>query len=325
MRQQQTECLIWRTPAVMVARHDYGNVVTVQSSRAGGDYVITGMAELHLDNLDDVGRAKLTTWVVDQNRLGSGPANITPDAVNRARATRRLSVLERRDRLLMYLGFRLADIGDKLKVAGNVDEVLAKNQQELLAWTESLKDSEIYTLIDLCVDEGLIKRLRNDQYIQLTAHGYERIAQAAEANPRASQAFVAMWFDASMQKAYDRGVAPAIHESGYSPLRIDQKEHINKIDDEIIAELRRSRFIVADFTSEADKPRGGVYFEAGMAYGLNIPVIWTCRKDMIEGIHFDTRQFNHIAWDNSQDLYSTLKQRIRAVIGFGPLTDQIKT
>ena len=32
------------------------------------------------------------------------------------------------------------------------------------------------------------------------------------------------------------------------PVRIDQKERLNKIDDEIIAEIRRSRFLVADFT-----------------------------------------------------------------------------
>jgi hypothetical protein len=36
--------------------------------------------------------------------------------------------------------------------------------------------------------------------------------------------------------------APAIRDSGYEPMRIDRKEHINKIDDEIIAEIRRSCF-----------------------------------------------------------------------------------
>jgi hypothetical protein len=53
--------------------------------------------------------------------------------------------------------------------------------------------------------------------------------------------------------------------------------HLNKVDDVIVAEIRRSRFLVADFTCEPGKVRGGVYFEAGFARGLNIPIIWTCR------------------------------------------------
>jgi hypothetical protein len=49
------------------------------------------------------------------------------------------------------------------------------------------------------------------------------------------------------------------------------------VDDEIIAEIRRSRFLVADFTCEPEKVRGGVYFETCFAMGLNIPIIWTCK------------------------------------------------
>lgn len=141
------------------------------------------------------------------------------------------------------------------------------------------------------------------------------------------QAFIAMWFDGAMDDAYENGFEKAIREAGYEPLRIDRKEHINKIDDEIIADIRRSRFVVADFTSETlsyngeDKhiPRGGVYFEAGYAMGMQIPVIWTCRKDLINDIHFDTRQFNHITWETPDDLAEKLKNRIEAVIGEGPL------
>ena len=94
-----------------------------------------------------------------------------------------------------------------------------------------------------------------------------------------------------------------------------QKEHVNKIDDEIIAEIRRSRFLVADFTQGQDGARGGVYFEAGFAFGLGIPVIYTCRKDMIEKLAFDTRQYNHIFWECNEDLRRSLGNRIAATIG----------
>jgi nucleoside 2-deoxyribosyltransferase len=69
---------------------------------------------------------------------------------------------------------------------------------------------------------------------------------------------------------------------------IRTKEHANKIDGEIIAEINRLTFMIADFTGH----RGGVYFEAGIAMGLNVPVIWTCRKDDIANLHFGIRQYN---------------------------------
>ena len=65
--------------------------------------------------------------------------------------------------------------------------------------------------------------------------------------------------------------------------------------------------------------RGGVYYEAGFAEGLGIDIFWTCREESIGDLHFDTRQYNHIIWTNPADLREKLTNRIRAVIGQGPL------
>lgn len=115
--------------------------------------------------------------------------------------------------------------------------------------------------------------------------------------------------------ALDKG----IRDSGYEPLRIDQKQHNNKIDDEIVARIRRSKFLVADFTGH----RGGVYFEAGLAMGLGLPVIWLCRKDELEKTHFDTRQYNFVVWDADklEQLSKSLQNRIEATIGRGHLNE----
>ena len=63
---------------------------------------------------------------------------------------------------------------------------------------------------------------------------------------------------------------------------------------------------------------GGVYFETGFAMGLNIPIIWTCKETSMHDLHFDTRQYPHIVWTSSADLYTKLKARIGALIGDGP-------
>ena len=123
-----------------------------------------------------------------------------------------------------------------------------------------------------------------------------------------------------MNDAYSNGIEPAIRDAGYQPVRIDRKPDVNKIDDDIIAEIRRSRFLVADFTHGKDGARGGVYYEAGFASGLEIPVIHTCREDAIDQIHFDTRQYHHTTWSRSEmeKLREDLKNRILALIGEGP-------
>jgi nucleoside 2-deoxyribosyltransferase len=125
-----------------------------------------------------------------------------------------------------------------------------------------------------------------------------------------------MWFSDKMIPIYDNGLSKGIQRAGYKPIRIDQKEHANKIDDEIIAEIRRSAFIIADFTGH----RGGVYFEAGFAMGLGLPIIWTCRKDGVNDLHFDIRQYNCIDWTDASELATRLHNRIEAWIGRGPVT-----
>ena len=98
--------------------------------------------------------------------------------------------------------------------------------------------------------------------------------------------------------------------------RADKREYNHKVDDEIIAQIRRSRFLVADFTGH----RGGVYFEAGFAKGLGQEVFWLCREDDIDELHFDIRQYNCIPWrdDEREELRRRLSTRIEAVLGAGP-------
>jgi hypothetical protein len=82
----------------------------------------------------------------------------------------------------------------------------------------------------------------------LTVKGWERLEETKQAGRQSSFAFVAMWFHESVRSLYDDGIEPAIRAAGYNPLRIDRHEHLNRIDDEIIGQMRRARFMVADFT-----------------------------------------------------------------------------
>ena len=131
---------------------------------------------------------------------------------------------------------------------------------------------------------------------------------------RSEEVFVAMTFSPEMTSVYERGLQVGIERAGYVPIRVDRTEHVNRIDDEIVARIRKSAFVVADFTEQ----KAGVYFEVGFALGMNLPVIWSCREDDIDNLHFDVRQYNCIDWKDEADLARRLQLRIEAIVGAGP-------
>ena len=184
------------------------------------------------------------------------------------------------------------------------------------AVTYSKHSDEVVYLADFLRQQNYIKAVTQGGKNEVTPQGYIRYEKLHAHQAASTQGFVAMWFDDAMRRAYEDGFEAGIREAGHDPLRIDRVEHVGKIDDEIIAQIRRSRFVVADFTGH----RGGVYFEAGFALGLNLPVFWTCREDAIDELHFDIRQFNTIIWTESElsELAKRLSNRIQAVIGRGP-------
>jgi hypothetical protein len=96
--------------------------------------------------------------------------------------------------------------------------------------------------------------------------------------------------------------------------RIDRMDHVGGITDEIMAEIRRSRFVIADHTGHVN----GVYFEVGFALGRELTVIPTCRGDQVGALPFDIKHLNTLLWQTPQDLAINLERRIRAVVGTGP-------
>ena len=320
----EDSCPIWGTPAE-ISHCFQRDVDTVNSPRAGGTYIVSREARddflRHCNHFDAQSRARLTSWLVEQRSLGVARPEISSDTIKKAEQRHPLAVQERANRLLKYIAEKSDKLGGVLRFSRfeTPDDV----EMEMRAWSETLSRDEIIYLLRYLEKNDWIGTVFDKGFVSIivSVPGYTHLAELETNAVDSSQAFVAMWFDESMVAAYSEGAEPSIREVGYEPMRIDRKEHINRIDDEIIAEIRRSRFLVADFTHGEAGPRGGVYYEAGFAHGLNIPVIFTCRKDKIAEVHFDTRQFNHIVWDSPEDLREKLRNRIGAVIGEGSLKE----
>jgi hypothetical protein len=160
----------------------------------------------------------------------------------------------------------------------------------------------------------------NDTYrVTITPEGWAHLESLRKVNPHSELGFIAMRFHDSTVSLRDRGLKPAITEAGYRPVLMDEHLHGNRIDAEIMALIRRSRILVADLHGR----RGGVYFEAGFAMGLGIPVFWTCSGRALDRqlIHFDVRQYVFTPWDGTDwpAFVKQLSSLIEAVAGAGPL------
>lgn len=172
-----------------------------------------------------------------------------------------------------------------------------------------------------------------DVLFSLTFEGWKRAREIRRERGPGNQAFVAMWFHPGLLAAYTKGFAPALIDTGHQPYRVDFAAHNNKIDDELVAEIRRSKLVIVDTTGA----RPNAYWEAGFAAGLGIPVIWCCNDSWqawsftnepesatapvptsgkwTDNLPFDIRQHAFTFWSDPVDLRKKLTERIRA-LGF---------
>ena len=315
--QRPSTCPIWGTSATAVSvvsnRGDTPKEA-FDSERTGGWYIANRLdMEGELQDCDDRVRARLTTWLIDQRRLGEEMPEIDTAVIKEVKRQKDLSVPERADRLLRAAKQTVSDIGKLVELEGY--------SYFWLAHSESVNGGEVRYLGEYLKHRGWLLHPREYQHamvFQISVEGYAHLAELDAVNSESDQAFVAMWFDKAMSSAWKEGIEPAIEEAGYIPRRIDRKEFTDKIDDEAVAEIRRSRFLVADFTHGETGTRGSVYYEAGFAHGLNITVIFSCQKDYLDRIHFDLRQYNCIEWERPEDLKDRLVKRICATVGDGP-------
>jgi hypothetical protein len=223
------------------------------------------------------------------------------------------TVGQKAEKLLLYLS-------KKYPVPSHWIEILKGTPEFLgVSWAQNM--NEVRYLIEdyLVVCKHFLRKYPSPTIKQytITPEGWAYIENLRYINPESQIGFVAMWLDPSLDFLFKEVIEPAIEKAGYEPKRIDRHEHINRIDAEIIAMIRKSKFVVADFTEQ----RGGVYFESGFAGGLGLPVFWLCEKEEVDNgkVHFDIRQYKFILWekDKLSEAKDALQFTIESILGRG--------
>lgn len=208
--------------------------------------------------------------------------------------------LERIDRIVLYVLRKMT--------TDDATVTISPDSDYSVAYARTAPEFEF--LIERAVELEYIELASGGDQYRLRLKGWEHASQLARAQIRSSQAFVAMSFSPGLSSVYYNAIKPALKHCGYLPLRVDQVEYNDKIDDRIVADIRSSGIMVADFTEH----KAGVYFESGFAMGLGLEVIRTCRDTDLRDTHFDTRQYNHIVWKDEADLKDKLIARIQATV-----------
>lgn len=318
------ECLICKTTTL---KPTYGDPKFVACPRCG-IFSMTYKAEINWRNShpDATQVANASGWVRDHQEI-----IISSDEIEFLLSIKSPSVAERASKVLIAMENTITSISNYVDIyVGNLSgyddspakDGFIKNQLFWLgiSYSANLEDLNYLLTNYLEKETGVLESINLGTLFkfQIKPKGYEFLASLKRTNVDSQIGFCAMWFNEGVLPIWTNAIEPAIKDAGYDPKRIDGHQHNNRIDDEIIAMLRRSKFVVADFTGQ----RGGVYFEAGFALGLGLQVIWTCKNTELKDVHFDNRQYNFVVWeeDKLDDFKVALQNRIEATIGRGNLS-----
>lgn len=288
-----------------------------------GSFELSQKATRHLNALPD--RAAVSSWIRQHVDSGTPLVRIGPEQIALiARNSPKRSVADKQLILLQAIANRSEAPGSAVAIDAELDFPIA--------WAASA--TELGFLLRSLASRGLIElkhprqeALERERRQGFTFHGPDgpelpgitaEVASAGwdflDANRRGAvtgnQAFVAMAFAAQLLPVWTEGIKPGIESCGFKAYRVDHDLHTDLIDTKMMSEIRNSHFVVADVTTH----RQSVYFEAGFAMGLGLPVFWSVRSDDFDNIHFDARHYPYIRWESPSHLRSELEVRIKALI-----------
>ena len=290
-----------------VATSDFGKRKHLRCQRCGELRITTTAADRAKRRGD---AARLSAWLRSRSDLGVETPEITSQNLDEIVSNLpQHSINDKQALLLEAISRRSKYPGYSVAIDSAIDYPVAwcENPEELGFHVDTLLERKL--LMD---GQGTYTPSGPgpSEYI-ITADGWKHLDEQSRPRVVSDQAFVAMSFDSSLLEAWENGIRLAAKRAGYKPFRTDAQPSIDRIDVRIMTEIRRSKIVIADVTLQ----RPGVYFEAGYAIGLGIPVFWCVRQDDLDKVHFDTRQYNHIVWETPADLEKKLHDFIFAVAG----------
>lgn len=287
-----------------------------------GQYDLSGTFEsdfLANHKFDPVQRATLS-YAIQRMQRKEGPLPlIVEDFVESILQNTKLpTAMEQLDNLVLYLGRTLSEPGETLNLnTGTMRAKLGSKTSDGSGWV--IKQAIDQELMQGTMSPGLAKGDKPVVGATLSIRGWQRFAELQSAASQSKRAFMAMKFsDPELDRVFSDYFKPAAKRAGYDLVKLDDEPRAGLIDDHMRLEIRTSRFVIADL-SHANQ---GAYWEAGYAEGLGRPVIYTCKKSILdsqdpqEQPHFDTNHYLIVPWeaDKLQEAADKLTTTIRITL-----------
>ena len=136
-----------------------------------------------------------------------------------------------RERTARVLAMLARDKSDALFIRDTVTR-----DPELQGCSYSINEQDVDLLFRIMIDDASLRF--SGASCAVSPKGL-LAAEALQTNAfRSAQGFVAMSFDKSLHDAWSNGFDPALRAAGFRPFRIDIKDYVGGITDEIMAEIR---------------------------------------------------------------------------------------
>ncbi|MNO14918.1 hypothetical protein D3C76_45690 [compost metagenome] len=161
---------------------------------------------------------------------------------------------------------------------------------------------ELVYIIDKLITEQLL--IREGMTFKLTEKGWSEAAASA-GGKKLKPCFVLIPEKEDLRKEWLETLLPKIEQFGYLPRLLTHDKTQNRDHDslELIAD---SKLIIADLTEQSP----AVYFAAGYALGLSIPVIWTVNSSEADKLNVHVQAIRPIVWDTAEELAVILQQKL---------------
>lgn len=248
---------------------------------------------------------KVSSWIREQNDLFDKAPKITTKDFLKLLDMRDKKVKEKFDLMMQCIYMDRSGMADTNKC---IVQSWFKDQNEfLLFFQKAIDDGFVKAEI-----QRFINRTSRIQFQSITFDGLQYVENLESPNKSSKNVFLAFNFETELNDIFSTYIREAVEDSGLTCIIVNQSntEHDKSITDEIIGKLKSSRIVIADFTNH----RNSVYFEAGFAMGMKIPIIWTVQKGHEEDMSFDTRQYPHIVWESGEDLKKQMMDRIKVIL-----------
>ncbi|MGZ7441446.1 hypothetical protein ACLD72_007750 [Paenibacillus sp. TH7-28] len=202
-----------------------------------------------------------------------------------------VTIEDKGKRLLQYLYRHSSAPGEPVVIhplSSNYNLTYSPNQQELVYIIDKLRNEHLLTR------EGLT--------FQLTETGW---SEAAAERKNLKPCSVLISNEEDLRTEWLARLLPKIEQHGYLPrlLTHAKTQNSEKYSLEMIAD---SKLIIADLTGQAPE----VYFAAGYALGLNIPLICTVNSSDADKLPVKIQEIRPIVWDTVEELAVILQQRL---------------